>query len=69
MEENTVTPYPPQAHATPTPYPSFAATRPTWSESAAQPVSQAELAVMHPEDNTGDRHDPDWRYYHAATVR
>ena len=34
----------------------------------AQPTSQAERAVMHPPPTPGlgDRHDPDWRYYHAC---
>ena len=33
-----------------------------------QPTSQAERAVMHPSPTPGlgDRHDPDWRYYHAC---
>jgi hypothetical protein len=33
-----------------------------------QPTSQAERAVMHPPPSPGlgDRHDPDWRYYHAC---
>ena len=31
-------------------------------------TSQAERAVMHPPPTPGlgDRHDPDWRYYHAS---
>ena len=31
-------------------------------------TSQAERAVMHPPPTPGlgDRHDPDWRYYHAC---
>ena len=33
-----------------------------------KPTSQAERAVMHPPPSPGlgDRHDPDWRYYHAC---
>ena len=33
-----------------------------------QPTTQAERAVMHPAPSPGlgDRHDPDWRYYHAC---
>jgi len=33
-----------------------------------QPTTQAERAVMHPPPSPGlgDRHDPDWRYYHAC---
>jgi hypothetical protein len=34
----------------------------------AKPTTQAERAVMHPPPTPGlgDRHDPDWRYYHAC---
>jgi hypothetical protein len=33
-----------------------------------QPTTQAERAVMHPPASSAldDRHDPDWRYYHAC---
>ena len=34
---------------------------PTYQTSAAQPDSQAERSVLHPE-----WHDPEWRYYHGA---
>ncbi len=34
---------------------------PTYQSSAAQPDSQAERSVLHPE-----WHDPEWRYYHGA---
>jgi hypothetical protein len=35
--------------------------QPTYQSSAAQPESQAERSVLHPE-----WHDPEWRYYHGA---
>ena len=48
-------------------------TQPAASERPAagaqsKPTSQAERAVMHPPPTPGlgDRHDPDWRYYHAC---
>lgn len=34
---------------------------PTYQSGAAQPDSQAERSVLHPE-----WHDPEWRYYHGA---
>ena len=44
-----------------------AAERPAAS-APPQPTTQAERAVMHPTPSPGlgDRHDPDWRYYHAC---
>jgi hypothetical protein len=44
-----------------------AAERPA-ANSPSKPTSQAERAVMHPTPTPGlgDRHDPDWRYYHAC---
>ena len=39
-----------------------------WAAHDLMHVVQAERAVMHPPPTPGlgDRHDPDWRYYHAC---
>jgi hypothetical protein len=44
-----------------------AAERPA-ADAPPPPTTQAERAVMHPPPSPGlgDRHDPDWRYYHAC---